>query len=46
VHTNRTLQSLRKDALIQLTSRSLTVMDWDRLREVGDFDELYLHQQV
>lgn len=46
VHTNRTLQSLRKDALIQLTSRSLRVMDWDRLREVGDFDELYLHQQV
>lgn len=45
VHTNRTLQSLRKDALIQLTSRSLTVMDWDRLREVGDFDELYLHHQ-
>jgi CRP-like cAMP-binding protein len=46
VHTNRTLQSLRKDSLIQLTSRSLTVMDWSRLREVGDFDELYLHQQV
>jgi CRP-like cAMP-binding protein len=46
VHTNRTLQSLRKDALIQLTSRSLTVMDWERLREVGDFDELYLHHQV
>jgi CRP-like cAMP-binding protein len=46
VHTNRTLQLLRKDALIQLTSRSLTVMDWERLREVGDFDELYLHHQI
>ncbi|MFL6733999.1 MAG: Crp/Fnr family transcriptional regulator [Sphingomicrobium sp.] len=46
VHTNRTLQALRKDALIQLTTRSLTVMDWERLKEVGDFDELYLHQQV
>ncbi|HEX8413439.1 MAG TPA: Crp/Fnr family transcriptional regulator [Sphingomicrobium sp.] len=45
VHTNRTLQSLRKDALIQLNSRSLTVIDWDRLREAGDFDELYLHHQ-
>ena len=45
VHTNRTLQSLRKDSLIQLTSRSLKVMDWERLREVGGFDELYLHQQ-
>ena len=46
VHTNRTLQSLRKDGLVQLSARSLTVLDWDRLRQVGDFDELYLHQQV
>lgn len=46
VHTNRTLQSLRRDGLIQLGARSLTVLDWDRLREVADFDELYLHQQV
>jgi CRP-like cAMP-binding protein len=43
VHTNRTLQRLRKDGLIQLDARSLTVLDWDRLKEVGDFDELYLH---
>ena len=46
VHTNRTLQSLRKDGLIQLSSRSLTVLDWERLKEVADFDELYLHQQM
>ena len=46
VHTNRTLQSLRKDGLIQLTARTLTVLDWDGLREVGDFDELYLHHQA
>jgi CRP-like cAMP-binding protein len=46
VHTNRTLQSLRRDGLIQLTGRSLKVLDWDGLCEVGDFDELYLHQQV
>jgi CRP-like cAMP-binding protein len=44
VHTNRTLQSLRKDGLIQLTARSLAVLDWKGLSEVGDFDELYLHQ--
>lgn len=43
VHTNRTLQSLRKEGLIQLSSGSLTILDWDRLREVGEFDELYLH---
>ena len=46
VHTNRTLQSLRKDGLIQLSAKSLSVLDWDRLSEVADFDELYLHQQV
>jgi CRP-like cAMP-binding protein len=46
VHTNRTLQSLRKDGLIQLSSRSLKVLDWQGLREAGDFDELYLHQHI
>jgi len=46
VHTNRTLQSLRKDGLIELTARALTILDWDKLCEVGDFDELYLHQAV
>jgi CRP-like cAMP-binding protein len=46
VHTNRTLRSLRKDGLIDLSARALSVLDWDRLREVGDFDGLYLHQQA
>ena len=46
VHTNRTLQSLRRDGLIRLDSRSLSVLDWDQLREVGEFDELYLHHQA
>jgi CRP-like cAMP-binding protein len=46
VHTNRTLQSLRRDGLIQLTNGILRVLDWDKLREVGDFDELYLHQRI
>jgi hypothetical protein len=40
------LQSLRKDGLIQLNARSLSILDWDRLRQVGDFDELYLHHQM
>jgi CRP-like cAMP-binding protein len=46
VHTNRTLQALRRDGLIQLTGKSLSVLDWDRLCEVGDFDELYLHHEI
>ena len=46
VHTNRTLQSLRRDGLLQLTSGNLSVLDWEGLREAGDFDELYLHHQL
>jgi len=46
VHTNRTLQSLRKDGLIALSSSRLTVLDWDALRDAGDFSERYLHHAV
>jgi len=46
VHTNRTLQSLRRDGLIALSARSLAILDWKGLSEVGEFDELYLHQHV
>jgi len=46
VHTNRTLQSLRRDGLIKLNSRALQVLDWDGLKKAGDFDELYLHQRL
>lgn len=43
VHINRTLQELRADALITLKGASLTVLDWDGLKEAGDFDPTYLH---
>lgn len=46
VHTNRTLQALRRDGLIQLGSRSLNILDWDGLRQAGEFDELYLHREL
>jgi len=46
VHTNRTLQSLRRDGLIKLSSGNLSILDWDGLREAGDFDELYLHHNI
>jgi len=46
VHTNRTLQSLRKGGLIQLSNGLLRILDWDGLRDVGDFDELYLHHEI
>jgi len=46
VHTNRTLQSLRKDGLISLSSSRLAILDWDALVEIGDFNERYLHHGV
>jgi CRP-like cAMP-binding protein len=43
VHVNRMLQSLRKDRLIRLEDRVLTILDWEGLKEVGDFNAAYLH---
>jgi len=46
VHTNRTLQALRKAGLISLNSSKLSILDWDALAEAGDFSERYLHHSV
>src|SRR3954447_6763759 len=46
VHTNRTLQGLRRDGLISLSSSKLSILDWDALAEVGDFSERYLHHSA
>ena len=43
VHVNRTLQELRGEGLITLQAGSLTVLDWERLKEAGEFDPAYLH---
>jgi CRP-like cAMP-binding protein len=43
VHVNRTLQELRADRLITLKGASLTVLDWEGLKQAGDFDPTYLH---
>jgi CRP-like cAMP-binding protein len=43
VHINRVLQELRGDGLIRLVGGTLTVLNWDGLKEVGDFDPTYLH---
>jgi CRP-like cAMP-binding protein len=45
VHVNRVLQSLRGDGLITLQRGVLSVLDWERLKEVGEFDATYLHLQ-
>jgi CRP-like cAMP-binding protein len=43
VHVNRTLQELRRDALIELQSRTLTIPDLERLKAAGLFNSNYLH---
>jgi CRP-like cAMP-binding protein len=43
VHTNRTLMALGDDGLISRSQRSVRIIDWTRLAEVGDFDPAYLH---
>ncbi|HEV2747775.1 MAG TPA: Crp/Fnr family transcriptional regulator [Allosphingosinicella sp.] len=48
VHTNRVLQRLRGEGLIELKARQLTILDGGRLRQAAGFDPNYLHsrQQV
>jgi CRP-like cAMP-binding protein len=46
VHTNRTIQALRKEGLISWSGGRLAVHDWAALRSIGDFSELYLHRHT
>ena len=43
VHVNRTLQELRRDGLIELHSRTLTIPDLQRLKDAALFNDNYLH---
>lgn len=43
VHVNRTLQTLRKENLIKLARRKLTIPDFERLAETAAFNPNYLH---
>jgi CRP-like cAMP-binding protein len=43
VHTNRTLQRLRKEGLVEIGGGILTVLDVERLRKAAGFDPGYLH---
>jgi CRP-like cAMP-binding protein len=43
VHVNRVLQQMRADGLIVTKGTRLTIPDWDRLKEVGEFTPGYLH---
>ena len=43
VHTNRTLQRLRNEKLIEIGGGWLTILDVGKLREAAGFDPRYLH---
>jgi CRP-like cAMP-binding protein len=43
VHTNRTLQQLRAQNLVELGSSQLTILDWPQLKMIAQFDPTYMH---
>lgn len=43
VHVNRTLKALAAEGLISRDKRSIRFPNWEQMREVGDFNERYLH---
>ena len=43
VHVNRVLKELRGNGLISFKSSTVTVRDWEGLKEAGEFDPAYLH---
>jgi CRP-like cAMP-binding protein len=42
VHVNRVLQSLRAEKVISWVSTSITILNWNRLVEIAEFDPAYL----
>jgi hypothetical protein len=43
VHVNRVLQQMRTEGLIELKGDRLNIPDWEKLKQVGEFDLTYLH---
>lgn len=45
VHMNRVIQGLRREKLVAWINHTVTILDWDRLRDVAEFDPTYLSLQ-
>ncbi|PMR72589.1 Crp/Fnr family transcriptional regulator [Billgrantia endophytica] len=43
VHVNRVLKKLRNDGLISFRNKRLTILDWEKLVQLAQFDPGYLH---
>jgi CRP-like cAMP-binding protein len=46
VHVNRTLRSLRADKLIEIDGKSMTILDFEALSLLSDFENSYLGEAV
>jgi CRP-like cAMP-binding protein len=46
VHVNRTLKALEAQGLIKRDKRRVSFPDWQALRDLGDFNQRYLHLEV
>jgi CRP-like cAMP-binding protein len=46
VHVNRVLKELGRLGLIERDKRVVAIVQWDRLRQIGDFNTRYLHLEV
>jgi CRP-like cAMP-binding protein len=44
VHVNRTLRALREDKLIAVDGKSITIVDFEALSLLSDFEKSYLGQ--
>ncbi len=42
VHLNKTLQALKRECAFTWENRTITIVDWERLQEVAEFDPSYL----
>ena len=45
VHMNRVIQSLRREKLISWVNHTITILEWEKLQEVAEFDPTYLSMQ-
>ena len=46
VHVNRVLKELGRMGLIEREKRSVSILHWERLQEIGDFNTRYLHLEA
>ena len=46
VHLNRVIRSLEVDGLLIRSKRDISFPDWERMRDIADFNDRYLHLAV